>query len=576
MSGNITDVLRDKVFDFNTCDDNFIFVSYSHLDRDIIYPYVLSWINEGYNVYMDLDFWDRSSNHNWIELMKNALFSKSCKSMVCFKSNNYMYSYTSLLEILTARSQYITFNHGGPIAIDIVQLSGSNKISKELVDKFYKNREYNKTFVANNLIERNMLLAGLKDWLSIYHNKLQEFGYTNLTAEMLIDIIEKNYQQTAEDYYNIVYKLINDYLNMSGLNGNDYIIGTYDKESYLNLDKRFEHVGLAKKVAVKREKANPVKHSELKANTNRQVFSPSVSTTSKSSGLQRMDLGFKRTPKVEESNSVKLSNVLSSLGMSGNLMNLFNEEVIDKSAKKEISLDKIDLEFNKIFSKYLKYSYDRLNSGFNLLVTEEFYLPVNGFQLSQEDVDIIKNLCCAILLHFKSNSDDNDYIEYLYKLIFMTLFISRYLKDKDEALLYEELLKSLLDKSIRKGDIRSKFWQIQLVLNNSKNLISIKSLLEDCIKGNIPDAIYCYAMLFFGVYSEFCEELFKPQLDKGYKLLLKALEFDRSKWLFPLGYIHCLIEIAKCYNQGRGVRTNNNKFKEYIGIASGLIAKGIA
>ncbi len=570
---NLLEVLKGKIFDFKQSDDSFIFVSYSHLDRDVVYRIVLDWINAGYNIYMDLDFWNRSSSYNWISLAKNAFFSKSCKLLVCFKSNNYMRSYTALIELLLSQGTYISFNHDNKLAVDIVQLPCNDTLTPDLVQRYFELRSQSKRFASGNLVEKECLIQGLNDWLVQYKGALSNLGYINLTSDMIFDIIDKNYQKGAEEYYSVVYKVLSDYLNTTGLNGNSCILTLNSLGKYLNLDKRFEQAGVTKNSKSVKTLSDSTR---VTLKTNRSLFSSSVSTTIKSSGLQRMDLGFKRIPKVEESNSVKLSNVLNNLGLSGNLMNLFDEEIIDKSAKKEISLNKIDLEFNKIFSKYLKYSCDRLNFGFNLLVAEEFYLPTNGFQLSQEDVDIIKNLCCAILLHFKSNSADNDYIEYLYKLIFMTLFVSRYLKDKDEALLYEELLKSLLDKSMRKGDIRSKFWQIQLVPNNSKNLISIKSLLEDCIKGNIPDAIYCYAMLFFGVYSESCEELFKSQLDKGYKLLLKALEFDRSKWLFPLGYIHCLIELAKCYNQGRGVRTNNNKFKEYIGIASELIAKGIA
>ena len=66
----IEDEIKMAKFDAN---ENYVFVSYSHMDYKQVYPMVLRWIRKGYNIYLDVDFENHSGNENWVEMMTKAL-----------------------------------------------------------------------------------------------------------------------------------------------------------------------------------------------------------------------------------------------------------------------------------------------------------------------------------------------------------------------------------------------------------------------------------------------------------------------------------------------------------------------
>ena len=76
----IEDEIKMAKFDAN---ENYVFVSYSHMDYKQVYPMVLRWIRKGYNIYLDVDFENHSGNENWVEMMTKALRSASCQLVAC-------------------------------------------------------------------------------------------------------------------------------------------------------------------------------------------------------------------------------------------------------------------------------------------------------------------------------------------------------------------------------------------------------------------------------------------------------------------------------------------------------------
>ena len=71
----IEDEIKMAKFDAN---ENYVFVSYSHMDYKQVYPMVLRWIRKGYNIYLDVDFENHSGNENWVESIEVCIMSACC------------------------------------------------------------------------------------------------------------------------------------------------------------------------------------------------------------------------------------------------------------------------------------------------------------------------------------------------------------------------------------------------------------------------------------------------------------------------------------------------------------------
>jgi hypothetical protein len=152
MKNKIKEYMKKK-FDSQ---ENYAFISYSHLDAEMVYPIVIGWLQKGYNIFIDIDFERQGSDDNWIKQMKKCLRNNCCTLAICFVSENYYFSYASMIELLTMRSKEMKeareSARNESIPIDILNLPNkpvaegrefSDKVKNEYKDKYYKNLQLN-------------------------------------------------------------------------------------------------------------------------------------------------------------------------------------------------------------------------------------------------------------------------------------------------------------------------------------------------------------------------------------------------------------------------------------------------
>lgn len=210
-------------------DRGYAFISYSHRDRELVYPLVLSWMRAGYNIYIDLDFERRGSDSNWADLMLSTLSSRLCRIAVCFKSMHYRYSYAALLELLTMRGEAVTSRHSGKkIGVDTVAL-GNIPEDDELPDAlralyasaFQDTRAgMGEHFLGQNPKEEELLLAGLRFWME--DERTKNLLGTAVTAERMLGYMQDAYQSGYQDFYPQIAYLMKTWFISQDLNGNDY------------------------------------------------------------------------------------------------------------------------------------------------------------------------------------------------------------------------------------------------------------------------------------------------------------------------------------------------------------------
>lgn len=209
-------------------DRGYAFISYSHQDRERVYPLVLTWMRAGYNLYIDLDFARHGSDHNWIQLMTKALNNIQCRLAICFGSTHYTYSYASLLELLTMRGKSVTAHHANrPLPIDYYALEkvslDSHELCLQLQPKYKTYFENLQADMGQHFLEQknqkelNALQKGLTDWFASgkallndatadewmhYLDEAYETGYLNFFP--MISVLTKNWlvgQELLGNYY---------------------------------------------------------------------------------------------------------------------------------------------------------------------------------------------------------------------------------------------------------------------------------------------------------------------------------------------------------------------------------------
>lgn len=223
-----------RVFD---CNENYVFVSYSHMDYEQVYPMVLRWMRKGYNIYLDVDFERHSGNENWVQIMKDALRAASCQLVTCFYSENYCFSYPSMLELLTicsdktaeARKPY-----SNPVLpVDIICLDnkpedeGKNFSSQEV-----KNN-YKKYFTKLRKKAGEILWENNQDEEKIYEEGLRSL-YDNDEAHVKADIegIKQAYNSSKMvNFYPYVAMIIREVRKKSNLYGNYIDASKYNEEN---------------------------------------------------------------------------------------------------------------------------------------------------------------------------------------------------------------------------------------------------------------------------------------------------------------------------------------------------------
>lgn len=206
-------------------DEKYVFISYSHKDSECVYRKVVEWIRAGYNIYIDIDFENHSSEDNWVDQMQKKIQSKGCVKVVCFYSENYIFSYAALLELLTMRSDETRRVRTADenVSIDILQLGNEPKddgmeFSSREVKTMYKKyftqmTEREKELFANNKAEEAAFVEGIK-------SVLREEGREETTPEEEVKLLKLQYRQGLQDYYPKVAEYIARWKKIAGLNGN--------------------------------------------------------------------------------------------------------------------------------------------------------------------------------------------------------------------------------------------------------------------------------------------------------------------------------------------------------------------
>lgn len=228
-------------------EENYVFISYAHKDCSVVYPAVLSWMREGYNIYLDLDFENHSSDNNWVEMMQNKISSNSCKLVVCFYSENYCFSYPSMIELLTTRSkETIEKRHSikeSIVSIDIIELDNKPKddgakFSSAEVKQCYKQyfkllkEKIGEKIWENNKDEEKACEEGL---MTLYDNNLEE-------VQKNIKLIKNGFATGMTNFYPEVALIISKWRKKNNLNGNTKSLAGY------NVKIRFDGEEIYKKI----------------------------------------------------------------------------------------------------------------------------------------------------------------------------------------------------------------------------------------------------------------------------------------------------------------------------------------
>lgn len=204
----------------------YAFVSYSHQNRDKVYPQVLAWMRAGWNIYIDLDFERHGSDSNWVDLMTGTLARLMCRLGICFRSTDYTYSYAALLELLVMRGNIANDRHRGKMSIDSIALEpipADDEIPSQMRERyeavFRRMRlEMGDTFLTRNEREREVLRKGLQEWLDDPAAK----AIRTSTAEELMSNLDDAYTDGYQEFFPYIAHLIKDWFRSQDLNGNDY------------------------------------------------------------------------------------------------------------------------------------------------------------------------------------------------------------------------------------------------------------------------------------------------------------------------------------------------------------------
>lgn len=233
--------LQDKMYDKS---EPYAFISYSHLDADLVYGKVLEWMRQGYNMYIDLDFENHASSSHWVDLMRQAIKNRNCVQMIAFRSINHAFSYASFMELQFSRSKevikFLKLSGRTPMDIDIINVGDLpaqpwddldktvREAYKERYEKLYQ--KMGSYFCEKNPTERNLMDRLLNEW-----NDASEFDGENMS---ILKQLDDSYQNGADGFYSMIYNLTNMWLQEHNL------IGNY-KDINSDMSKRLERVKLA-------------------------------------------------------------------------------------------------------------------------------------------------------------------------------------------------------------------------------------------------------------------------------------------------------------------------------------------
>ena len=238
--------IRKEIYEFETekfnKNRNYIFISYSHKDKDVVYPKVLEWIRQGYNVYIDVDFENHGSDEHWVDIMYDRVTDNACVLAVCFRSENYYFSYASLIELLSMRSREtlefreVAIDPALPIEIVVIGhglVNDGKEFSEEAralhepaFEKWQK--ECGGSFLRDNPSEKQKLKEGLATLYTMNAvdengKKLGESRREELAeekAEKEMEKLERGFAKGFRNYYPLIAWHMSQFFVENKLTGN--------------------------------------------------------------------------------------------------------------------------------------------------------------------------------------------------------------------------------------------------------------------------------------------------------------------------------------------------------------------
>lgn len=334
----------------------FVFVSYSKRDCDVVYRKVLEWLRMGYNIYIDMDFENHGSDENWITQMKNKIRDNKCVMATVFKSENYCFSYASLIELLTMRSRMTESMRASAVErrlpIDVIELTNrlernGAKFSSEEIELKYESafekikEKHKEIFLQNNAAAKEAFIEGL-DSLA---KKIKDNNPGDDT-EVSYDIVNENYKMGYTNFYPEIARIVNTWFNSYDLNGNNKSI--HDVSGVLS---RFKELEVYK---------NEVAESEpvVVAEAPKAIVDEPVSEKEAEIGVQEKKDGLVTTTKKREASSTgEIKYSLYGEEMVGNQSDLMimtfgkvlkkHPECIDKAIQEFTCLSDVDYSDKK-------------------------------------------------------------------------------------------------------------------------------------------------------------------------------------------------------------------------------------
>lgn len=224
--------MRNEIKQYVDCMDKengYAFISYSHMDCEVVYRKVLGWMRAGYNIYLDVDFENRSSDDNWVDIMEEYVQNVNCKVAICFRSAHYFCSYAALLELLTIRGKETRQNRDDLLKIEIVQCdkdSYKNMLeTAEMKEKYVnKHKKYvldmNNDFLSHNKGEAEVLKKGIKYFYG--KNKDADFFQNKdfEDCEEIMEWVKKGFKQGPSQFFQNLGELVTNWFIIYGLTGN--------------------------------------------------------------------------------------------------------------------------------------------------------------------------------------------------------------------------------------------------------------------------------------------------------------------------------------------------------------------
>ena len=177
-SKSLEEVQKQGIMPDPNSDEGYYFISYSHKDYKVVFPYILKLLESGINLWYDRGL---ENGESWIKFVKKKVYSFSCKGIIYFVSKNCLHS-DSLNKEYNLSSKYkkssliISLPDIEPFFIVIDSFFSNNK---DISPKLLKEAEVTDEIYNSLNISLDEKIF-LKSILSIKSNVLLEISNTSL------------------------------------------------------------------------------------------------------------------------------------------------------------------------------------------------------------------------------------------------------------------------------------------------------------------------------------------------------------------------------------------------------------